>query len=105
MVHEAESDSVEFEQGLFVGHQEERARIVKLFHDQVSSTMMAALFALESAKNALEGAKPSRDSGAGKSLRVAFRGCGKNRRCSGRQERRASQTPLAGRHPEKCKAD
>jgi len=54
MVHEAESDSVEFEQGLFVGHQEERARIVKLFHDEVSSTMMAALFALESAKNALE---------------------------------------------------
>ena len=73
MVHDAESDSVEFEQGLFVGQQEERARIVKLFHDEVSSTMMAALFALESAKNALEG--PSRDSGAGKSLRVAFRGC------------------------------
>jgi hypothetical protein len=54
MVHDAESDSVEFEQGLFVGQQEERARIVKLFHDEVSSTMMAALFALESAKNALE---------------------------------------------------
>jgi signal transduction histidine kinase len=54
MVHDPESDSVEFEQGLFVGQQEERARIVKLFHDEVSSTMMAALFALESAKNALE---------------------------------------------------
>src|SRR5258708_40138051 len=54
MVHDAESDSVEFEHGLFVGQQEERARIVKLFHDEVSSTMMAALFALESAKNALE---------------------------------------------------
>ena len=54
MVHDAESDSVEFEQGLFVGQQEERARIVKLFHDEVSSTMMAALFALESAKNTLE---------------------------------------------------
>jgi len=54
MVHDAESDSVEFEQGLFVGQQEERARIIKLFHDEVSSTMMAALFALESAKNALE---------------------------------------------------
>ncbi|MGA7128011.1 MAG: hypothetical protein WBZ19_16985 [Chthoniobacterales bacterium] len=75
MVHDAESDSVEFEQGLFVGQQEERARIVKLFHDEVSSTMMAALFALESGKKRLRGAKPSRDSGAGKSLRVAFRGC------------------------------
>jgi signal transduction histidine kinase len=54
MVHDAESDSAEFEQGRLVGQQEERARIVKLFHDEVSSTMMAALFAVESAKNALE---------------------------------------------------
>jgi hypothetical protein len=54
MVGDAESNSAEFEQGRLVGQQEERARIVKLFHDEVSSTMMAALFAVESAKNALE---------------------------------------------------
>lgn len=46
--------SAQFEQGRLVGRQEERARIIKLFHDEVSSTMMAALFAVESAKNALE---------------------------------------------------
>jgi signal transduction histidine kinase len=54
MVHDAESNSAEFEQGRLVGQHEERARIVKLFHDEVSSTMMAALFAVEAAKNALE---------------------------------------------------
>jgi hypothetical protein len=54
MVHDAESNSAEFEQGRLVGQQAERARIVKLFHDEVSSIMMAALFAVESAKNALE---------------------------------------------------
>jgi signal transduction histidine kinase len=54
MLRDVESNSTEFEQGRLVGQQEERARMVKSFHDEVSSTMMAALFAVESAKNTLE---------------------------------------------------
>jgi hypothetical protein len=54
IVDDGKSDSAEFEQGRLVGQHEERARIVKLFHDEVSSTMKAALFAVESAKSALE---------------------------------------------------
>jgi signal transduction histidine kinase len=54
MIDDAESHSAEFEQGRLMGEQEERARIIKLFHDEVSSTMIAALFAVEAAKNALD---------------------------------------------------
>ena len=54
MLRDGEYNSAEFEQGRLIGQQEERARIVKSFHDEVSSTMMAALFAVESAKNTLE---------------------------------------------------
>ena len=35
-------------------HRDERARIVRMFHDEVSSTMLAVLFAIESAKDELE---------------------------------------------------
>jgi signal transduction histidine kinase len=35
-------------------HEEERARIVRMFHDEVSLTMLSALFAIESAKGELE---------------------------------------------------
>jgi signal transduction histidine kinase len=54
MIHDTESfASAEFEQGRLVGQEEERARIVRMFHDEVSSTMLAALFAVESAKSLL----------------------------------------------------
>ncbi|MBV8098784.1 MAG: hypothetical protein JOZ31_06480 [Verrucomicrobia bacterium] len=43
-----------FEQGKTVGREEERNRIAKAFHDEVSSSMLAALFLVESAKIELE---------------------------------------------------
>jgi hypothetical protein len=48
------STSADFDEGRLVGQEEERARIVQRFHDEVSSPMIAALFAIESAKNELE---------------------------------------------------
>ena len=46
--------STEFEQGRLVGHEEERMRIVKMFHDEVSSPLMGSLFAFEVARSELE---------------------------------------------------
>jgi outer membrane receptor protein involved in Fe transport len=43
-----------FEQGKAFGREEERNRIAKAFHDEVSSSMLAALFLVESAKSQLE---------------------------------------------------
>lgn len=43
----------EFEQGRSVGRQEERDRIARLFHEEVSSSMIAALFLIETAKSEL----------------------------------------------------
>ena len=43
-----------FEQGKTAGREEERNRIAKAFHDEVSSSMLAALFLVESAKIQLE---------------------------------------------------
>jgi signal transduction histidine kinase len=55
MLHDTESlAQAEFEEARLVGQAEERARIVQMFHDEVSSTMLAALFAIETAKNELE---------------------------------------------------
>jgi signal transduction histidine kinase len=42
------------ESARLAGHEEERARIVRMFHDEVSSTMLAVLFAIESAKDELK---------------------------------------------------
>jgi signal transduction histidine kinase len=41
------------ESARLAGHEEERARIVRMFHDEVSSTMLAVL-AIESAKDELK---------------------------------------------------
>jgi len=46
--------TAEFEQGRSVGRQEERDRIARLFHEEVSSSMLAALFLIETAKTELE---------------------------------------------------
>jgi signal transduction histidine kinase len=51
MIHDASSVArAEVESARIAGHEEERARIVRMFHDEVSSTMLAVLFAIESAK-------------------------------------------------------
>jgi hypothetical protein len=45
--------SVPFEQGRIAGREEERNRIVKAYHEEVSSSMIAALFLIEAAKSEL----------------------------------------------------
>ena len=45
--------SVPFEQGRIAGREEERDRIVKAYHEEVSSSMIAALFLIEAAKSEL----------------------------------------------------
>jgi signal transduction histidine kinase len=55
MIHDVSSVArAEVESARLAGHEEERARIVRMFHDEVSSTMLAVLFAIESAKDELE---------------------------------------------------
>ncbi len=51
-----ESSSAEFEQGQNAGRQEERNRLVKAFHEEVSSSIIAALFLIETVKSELEAA-------------------------------------------------
>jgi signal transduction histidine kinase len=54
MVRDASSVArCEVESARLAGHEEERARIVRMFHDEVSSTMLAVL-AIESAKDELK---------------------------------------------------
>ena len=49
-----DSSSAQFEQGRNSGREEERNRIIKAFHEEVSSSIIAALFLIETAKNELE---------------------------------------------------
>jgi hypothetical protein len=49
-----DSSSAKFEQGRNVGREEERNRVIKTFHEEVSSSMIAALFLIETAKSELE---------------------------------------------------
>ena len=48
------SSSAQFEQGQAVGREEERSRIIRAFHEEVSSSIIAALFLIETAKSELE---------------------------------------------------
>lgn len=48
--------STDFEQGRLVGQEQERARIVQMFHEEVSSGLLAALFKIQMAKEKLESA-------------------------------------------------
>jgi signal transduction histidine kinase len=49
-----EPSTAEFEQGRSAGRQEERERIARAFHEEVSSSMIAALFLIETAKSELD---------------------------------------------------
>jgi hypothetical protein len=46
--------SPEFNEGRLVGQEEERSRLIQMFHDEVSPAMLAAIFAVESIKSALQ---------------------------------------------------
>jgi hypothetical protein len=48
------SESEQFGQGRTVGREEERSRIIKAYHEEVSPSMIAALFLVETAKSELE---------------------------------------------------
>jgi hypothetical protein len=49
-----DSPTAKFEQGRIAGREEERNRIVEAYHEEVSSSMIAALFLMEAAKSELE---------------------------------------------------
>jgi hypothetical protein len=49
-----ESSSAQFEQGRNMGREEERNRVIKAFHEEVSSSMIAAIFLIQTAKSELE---------------------------------------------------
>ena len=51
-----DSSSAQFEQGRNAGREEERNRVISTFHEEVSSSMIAALFLIETAKSELEDA-------------------------------------------------
>ncbi|HZC36956.1 MAG TPA: hypothetical protein VE242_15130, partial [Chthoniobacterales bacterium] len=46
--------STKFEQGRLVGQEQERVRVVRAFHDEVSSGILGALFKMQMAKQRLE---------------------------------------------------
>ena len=49
-----DTSSGQFEQGRKVGREEERNRVMKTFHEEVSSSMIAALLLIETVKSELE---------------------------------------------------
>ena len=51
-----DSSAAQFEQGRNAGREEERNRVIRTFHEEVSSSMIAALFLIETAKSELEDA-------------------------------------------------
>jgi signal transduction histidine kinase len=54
-----DSSSAQFEQGRNSGREEERNRIIKAFHEEVSFSVIAALFLIETVKSELEAAGSS----------------------------------------------
>ena len=50
------SSSAQFEQGRNAGREEELNRVIRTFHEEVSSSMIAALFMIETVKSELEDA-------------------------------------------------
>jgi hypothetical protein len=54
MLDVSDSPPVQFEQGRITGREEERNRIIKAYDEEVASSMIAALFLMETAKSELE---------------------------------------------------
>jgi hypothetical protein len=54
MLEFSDSRPAQFEQGRVTGREEERDRIIKAYHEEVSSSIIAVLFLIETAKNKLE---------------------------------------------------
>ena len=79
-----DSSSAQFEQGRNVGHEEERNRIIKTFQQEVSSSMIAALFLIETAKSELEEAGLPQAEAVSNGIRHSRRNHRKNRACDWR---------------------
>jgi hypothetical protein len=56
MLDTFDSPAAQFEKGRNAGREEERNRVVRTFHEEVSSSMIAALFLTETVKSELEDA-------------------------------------------------
>ena len=54
MLDVPDAQPVQFEQGRIAGREEERNRIIKAYDEEVASSMIAALFLIETAKTELE---------------------------------------------------
>ena len=54
MLDVSDSTTAQFEQGRIAGREEERNRIIKAYDEEVASSMIAALFLIETAKSELE---------------------------------------------------
>jgi hypothetical protein len=54
MLDVPDAPPVQFEQGRIIGREEERNRIIKAYDEEVASSMIAALFLIETAKSELE---------------------------------------------------
>ena len=54
MLDVSDSTTAQFEQGRIAGREEERNRIIKAYDEEVASSMIAALFLIETAKTELE---------------------------------------------------
>jgi PAS domain-containing protein len=56
MLDAFDSPAAEFEKGRNAGHEEERNRVIRTFHEEISSSIIAALFLIETVKSELEDA-------------------------------------------------
>jgi hypothetical protein len=56
MLDVLDSPASQFEKGRIAGREEERNRMIKAYHEEVSSSMIAALFLVETAKRELQNA-------------------------------------------------
>jgi hypothetical protein len=56
MLDAFDSPAAQFEKGRSAGREEERNRVIRTFHEEVSSSMISALFLIETAKSELEDA-------------------------------------------------
>jgi len=54
MLEVLDSQTTQFEEGRIAGREEERDRIIKAYHEEVASSIIAALFLAQSAKRELE---------------------------------------------------
>ena len=78
------SSSARFEQGRNIGREEELNRVIRTFHEEVSSSMIAALFLIETVKSELEDAGLPQAEAVSKGIRHSRRNHRENSACDWR---------------------